>query len=348
MVTYHTDLTSGAPSQGLLDPDRRGRLRGCASRRTPCTARGAFRRRRATATAWSTSRSRIPPALRVRVAHHARCSIPVPGHGVHHHCHSDKLETYAANDGLTLAQEEQKEISVDVFLMFAWATWLPASQDQQWLEEGAAQWAGYVATGYPSVGSSVAPPDIALDCRDSLVAHQMCDPDGYVDSRYPWAFFQMLANEYGTSFVKNAFVNGAAGQTATTALSNAIAAKGSSLASQFNAYAADLLNGSFGVPALAAVRPAPDAAVVTGTTTEALPGGRGHAGQSPVRALRHVPARRRRRLTRVLRGDARDQRRHPGRHVGAAVLLLGRRGQHAAGTEHQRKHGVHHRPLGHV
>jgi hypothetical protein len=183
-----------------------------------------------------------------------------------------QLQGYATADGSTLLQEEQKEISVDVFSMFAWATWLPATQDQQWLEEGAAQWAGYVASGYPGVGGSVAPPDIELSCRDSLAAHQMCDLDPFTDSGYSrWAFFQMLANEYGPSFVLSAFVNAAAGQPPETALSNAIAAKGSSLASQFNAYASDMMTGNFGVPALTDVRPTPEANVLAGTVTATLP-----------------------------------------------------------------------------
>ena len=183
-----------------------------------------------------------------------------------------QLQGYATADGLTLPQEEQREISVDVFLMFAWATWLPTSQDDQWVEEAAAQWAGYVATGYPSVGSSIAPPEIALGCRDNLALHQMCNIDPYMDSGYSrWAFFQMLANEYGTSFAGNVFTNGAAGQTATAALSSAIAAKGSSLASQFNTYATDLMTGNFNVAGLASVRPTADANVLGGITTATLP-----------------------------------------------------------------------------
>jgi hypothetical protein len=59
--------------------------------------------------------------------------------------------------------------------------------------------------------------------------------------------------------------------SATTALANAIAAKGSSLASQFNTYAADLMTGNFGVPGLAAVRPTPDTNIGTGTAAATLP-----------------------------------------------------------------------------
>jgi len=66
-------------------------------------------------------------------------------------------------------------------------------------------------------------------------------------------------------------VNGAAGQSATTALSNALAAKGSSLADVFNQYAADYMSGNFGVPALAAVRPPAQANVITGDAAATLP-----------------------------------------------------------------------------
>src|SRR4029077_9957537 len=115
-------------------------------------------------------------------------------------------------------------------------------------------------------------PDIALSCRDSLSGHQMCDSDQFFDSGYSrWAFFQILANEYGPSFILNAFTNGAATHVATTALSNALAAKGSSLASEFNAYASDLMTGNFGVPGLSAVRPTPDANVAGAIATATLP-----------------------------------------------------------------------------
>ena len=273
LITYHTDMTLGVPAKDYSTETDAGDLAGYAEQAyalyrswgypaPPNDGDGLI-------DIYVTDTSTPAPGYESLVTPDA--PFPSPDTGYITIATPAELKGYGDAEGLTLAQEEQKEISVDVFLTFAWATWLPTTQDEQWLEEGAAQWAGYVATGYPSVGSSVAPPDIALNCRDNLIAHQMCDPDPFIDSGYSrWAFFQMLANEYGTSFVLNAFTNGAAGQPSKTALSNAIAAKGSSLASQFNAYATDLMTGNFGVPGLTAVRPTADANVLAGATTATL------------------------------------------------------------------------------
>jgi hypothetical protein len=186
----------------------------------------------------------------------------------------DEMAGFADEEGLTPQQEEQKTVAHELFHLFQYATWVPANQSDGWLLEGTAQWAGFSAIGYPggSVVTTVGPPDIALTCRDDLPAHQMCDPDPYVEGGYSrWAFFQMLANQYGNSFIHDVLVNGAAGQTAAAALSNAIAAKGWSLSGAFNEYAKRLMDGDFGVPALAAVRPPVQAAVLGGTTSATLP-----------------------------------------------------------------------------
>lgn len=185
----------------------------------------------------------------------------------------NELEGFATQEGLTPEQEAEKTIAHELFHLFQYATWVPTSQSDGWLLEASAQWAGFNAIGFPT-GSAVTnagPPDIALTCSDTA-PNQMCDPDVYIQGGYSrWAFFQMLANKYGNSFIHNVLVNGAAGQTAATALTNAIAAKGSSLSNDFNEYAMRLMDGDFGVPALAAVRPPAHDALVTGIATATLP-----------------------------------------------------------------------------
>ena len=170
----------------------------------------------------------------------------------------DELDAFAKDEGLTTEQEAEKTIAHELFHLVQDATWVSGVQSDSWLLEGTAQWAGFSAVGYPS-GSAIkeiGPPDIALTCRDDIPGNQMCDADQYVEGGYSrWAFFQMLANKWGNSFFHDVFVNGAAGQTAATALTNAIAAKGSSLSSIFNEYAMRLMDADFGVPALATVRP---------------------------------------------------------------------------------------------
>jgi hypothetical protein len=187
----------------------------------------------------------------------------------------NEMDLFATGEGLTPEQEEQKTIAHELFHLFQYATWVPGAQSDGWLLEGTAQWAGFSAIGFPagSVVTSVGPPDIALTCRDDIPGFQMCDPDPYVEGGYSrWAFFQMLANKYGSSFIHDVLVNGASGgQTAATALTNAIAAKGSSLSSVFNEYAMRLMDGDFGVPALAAVRPPVQEAVLGGAATATLP-----------------------------------------------------------------------------
>ena len=184
--------------------------------------------------------------------------------------------------GLSLVQEEQKTLANELFVLFEFATWVPTSSGDYWLLDGAAQWAAFQQIGYPSsaVLTSLASPDISIDCRDPLSAlpppapalpFRMCDPDRWTALGYTrWAFFQLLAKKYGNTFISDVLTNGHAGQTATTALANAIAAKGSSLASIYNEYAADLMNGGFGVPALTTVRPAAYKNVATGTTTSTI------------------------------------------------------------------------------
>ena len=186
-----------------------------------------------------------------------------------------ELDAAAAAEGLTPEQEELKTIAHELFHLFQFATWVPTDQGDDWLLEASAQWAGLKAIGDPAsaVVTDTGPPEIPLDCRDTIDAvHQMCDPDLYVEGGYSrWAFFELLADTYGTSFLHNVLVNGAAGQSATTALSNALAAKGTSLASVFTTYANDLMTGNFGVPALSTTRPSAYAVGTTGTTNGSLP-----------------------------------------------------------------------------
>lgn len=184
------------------------------------------------------------------------------------------MEGFATAEGLTPVQEQEKTIAHELFHLFQYATWVPTAQSDGWLFEGTAQWAGFSAIGYPtgSVVTTVGPPDIALTCRDDIPGNQMCDRDAYIEGGYSrWAFFQMLANKYGNSFIHDVLVNGAGGQTAATALSNALVAKGSSLSGAFNDFATRLMDGDFGVAALAGIRPPVNAAVLGGAKTATLP-----------------------------------------------------------------------------
>ena len=185
-----------------------------------------------------------------------------------------QMGTFATQENLTLADEEQKTVAHELFHLVQFATWVPNSLSDMWLLEGSAQWAGFSAVGFPSGSSvtTVGPADIALNCRDNLAAHQMCDPDPYIDGGYSrWGFFQSLANRFGSSFLQGVLTNGKAGQSAVDALANAIAAKGASLSDVFTDYANALMTGGFGVSALATVRPNAHDNVAVGIGTATLP-----------------------------------------------------------------------------
>src|SRR5207248_5560763 len=105
----------------------------------------------------------------------------------------DQMAGFAKVEGLSPADEETKTVGHELFHLIQFRTWVTNSQSDMRLFEGSAQWAGFSTVGYPggSVVTSLGPPDVALNCRDDLPAHQMCDPDMYIDGGYSrWAFFE--------------------------------------------------------------------------------------------------------------------------------------------------------------
>ena len=179
-----------------------------------------------------------------------------------------QLQIFATKDNMTLAQEEQHVVAANVFYMFEFAKWVPTTGSDEWLFYGPAEWAAEAATNFTPL-SALGNPDIALSCHDNLAVHQMCDPDFYSDSGAArWAFFDLLASKYGNAFLNDVLTNGGAGQTGTTALANALAAKGTSLANVFDEYAADLMDG--GIAAVANARPLANTTVATGTKSATL------------------------------------------------------------------------------
>jgi hypothetical protein len=194
---------------------------------------------------------------------------PGPSTGYFEIAPTAQLEGFATKDNFSPEQEAQQVVAQNVFYMFEFAAWSPTTQSDYWLIEGGSSWASYSSLGFPA--AVVGNPDIALNCRDDLVAHQMCVPDVYSDGGFArWAFFNLLATRYGNAFLSTALANGGSGQDATTALTNAIAAKGGSLADAFTDYSVAFMTGNFGVPALSSVRPEAFSNVLVGTKTAAL------------------------------------------------------------------------------
>jgi len=201
-------------------------------------------------------------------------SGPAPSSGAIVLSTPTQMHTFATAEGLSLADEEQKSIAHELFHLVQFATWVPTSLSDMWLLEGSAQWAGLTAIGAPSgpLVSTVGPSDVALNCRDDIPGQQMCNPDAYVDGGYSrWAFYQLLKNRFGATFLESVLANGVAGQSAIDALSSAIAAKGATLTDVFTDYANAMMTGGFGIPSVASVRPPAHDNVVVGAATATLP-----------------------------------------------------------------------------
>lgn len=183
-----------------------------------------------------------------------------------------QLQTFATTDGLTLAQEEQQTIASNVFYMFEFAQWVPTSNGDHWLFYGPGTWAAFASTTFDPAVEAIGNPDIALDCSETLSGNQACDSDFYDDAGFArYAFFGMLASEYGNSFLTGVLANGAAGEDGTTALSNALAAKGTTLAAQYTDYVNRYMSGTLGPVALAGIRPTAYADVTAGITPVTTP-----------------------------------------------------------------------------
>ncbi|MDP9262632.1 MAG: hypothetical protein M3O89_11765 [Actinomycetota bacterium] len=147
----------------------------------------------------------------------------------------------------------QHVIAHEFFHTIQLATWLPANLSDYWLLEGTAEWMGYSADGYDTLfggGPLYGPQDMALDCRDPLGTN-MCDFNDYANNGYSrWPFFEYLTEKYGVAFVQDVFARGAAGATVTPsftaldAISDALLARGTTVADTYNAWTqADLIGG---------------------------------------------------------------------------------------------------------
>jgi len=59
---------------------------------------------------------------------------------------TSQLKGYAAANHVTLEQEEQQEIALNVFHLFQLAVWTPTTDGDMWLANGAATWAAFHAS----------------------------------------------------------------------------------------------------------------------------------------------------------------------------------------------------------
>jgi len=144
----------------------------------------------------------------------------------------------------------------------------------QWLTQGAAMWASAMALGYPTAASSdVGPPDMSLDCWDPnyTITYTRCAPDWAFEGQgySRWPFYEYLAETYGNTFIDQVLTaaQAAGPDNALTGLSNALAAKGTSLAAAWNAFTLMDLTGAYTAAPLTHRVPVSTAKVQTGLTS---------------------------------------------------------------------------------
>jgi hypothetical protein len=162
---------------------------------------------------------------------------------------------------------DQKTVAHELFHLIQFVTWIPIQTTDNWLLEGSAEWMGYRTAGFTN-SLDVGGLDISLDCRDPNGTSQCDLKDPYKDGGYSrWPFFEYLSERWGTAFPATIFQQATAHMSsATTALENAIAAKGSTLTDVFNDWTAVNLTGAYSVPVLQDILPtAYGSTISTGT-----------------------------------------------------------------------------------
>jgi len=141
-----------------------------------------------------------------------------------------------------------------------------------WFGQAASEWAAARLAGYPpSVASDVGPFEMSIDCFDPNydVGMAECSKNGYEDLALSrWPFEEYLAEKFGTSFILEALRDGVSAGDSMTGLENALAAHGTSLAAEYDAYTTKLMVGGWTALDLDSITiPISGNAILTGTTT---------------------------------------------------------------------------------
>src|SRR5260221_658055 len=137
--------------------------------------------------------------------------------------------------------------------------------------DSSAEWMAYRVDNYlvDQGGYELGPDELSLDCRDPFGTSQCDLSDPYLDGGYSrWPFFVYLTENYGAAFVNTIFAKGAGGApSATDALSQAVIAKGTTLADTYDAWSTVQLTSGYSTTALQGLKPMPTGEPVqTGAT----------------------------------------------------------------------------------
>jgi hypothetical protein len=160
----------------------------------------------------------------------------------------------------------QHSIAHELFHLIQFGLWLPSSVSDAWLFEASAEWMGFKVDGFQVGTPNLGAWDMALDCKDPLGGVKCDLADGYRQNGYSrWSFFEYLSERWGPGFVRDVLARGPAAGSAVAALSDAIAAKGSTLSDVFTDWTVANLTGGYAVEALHVLPPAYGQPVATGS-----------------------------------------------------------------------------------
>ncbi len=167
------------------------------------------------------------------------------------------------------ADDMPYNVGADVFLEIGLKLIPHVGYPDYWLLQEAGSWASWKALGYPAASTAnLGPFEMALDCWDPNLTNA-CSKDGYTNlggSR--WAFYEYLAERFGQTFMLEAFADADGAHSSMTGLQTALAAHGSSVSTEYAAFATKIMAGGWTASALnVAAPPISGAAVHTGAST---------------------------------------------------------------------------------
>jgi hypothetical protein len=140
-----------------------------------------------------------------------------------------------------------------------------------WLLQSSASWASWKALGYPAPSSvGLGPFEMALNCWDPLNPQtNACSKVGYEnDGSSRWAFYEYLSERFGQTFMLEAFADANVAGDSMIGLQNALNAHGTSVSTEYAAFATKLMAGGWTAPSLSVATPPISGSVVhTGAAT---------------------------------------------------------------------------------
>jgi hypothetical protein len=142
-----------------------------------------------------------------------------------------------------------------------------------WFVQGAASWAAWKSLGYPASSTvELGPWEMSLDCDVVSLTSQGCGGDGYTNlglSR--WPFYEYLSERFGNAFMTEVLNDAISAGDGLTGLQNALVAHGTTLAAEYNLFAARVVKGGWNAQPLNLVSAPVSATIQTGILTGDLP-----------------------------------------------------------------------------